>query len=208
MSKLFKYFGVIIKEGEYIFREGDEADCMYLIHRGRVKISKSRGNVEKRIQILEDGEFVGEMAIINSLPRSADALALEECELIRMDRASYSTTIEKNRQFALSFIQFLSKRLRDTTDQLTLLSEKERSRKVFVEIVKDMMIQGKQDKNGKWQLLKLQPFIERYNRTHLIDQEDIMAVLDELIHEDQIRLKTDQNQQTWIALPLAPVQDS
>ncbi len=203
MSKLFKYFGIIVKEGEYIFREGDEADCMYLIHSGKIKISKSRGNVEKRIQILKEGEFVGEMAIINTLPRSADALALEECQLIRMDRMSYETTIQKNRQFALSFIQFLSQRLRDTTEQLTTLSEKDRVQKVFIEIIRDMMVHGKQDKNGKWQLLKLQPFIERYNKTHLIDQEDIMGVLDEMMKNEQIRLKSDQNQQTWIALPLA-----
>ncbi len=68
--------------------------------------------------MLREGEFVGEMAVINSLPRSADAVALEDCELIKMDRVSFDNTIEKNKQFALSFISFLSVRLRDTTDQL------------------------------------------------------------------------------------------
>lgn len=200
MSKLFKYFGIVVNEGDRIFREGDEADCMYLIHKGRIKISKSRGNVEKRIQILEEGEFVGEMAIINSLPRSADAVALEETHLIRMDRVSYDNTIEKNRQFALSFIQFLSKRLRDTTDQLSFLSEQDRVQKMFIEILQDMMENGKQDQKGKWRLLRLQPFIDRYNKSSFIDQEDIMSILDELIKDERIKLKTDSTGQTWIAL--------
>jgi CRP-like cAMP-binding protein len=104
MSKLFRYFGIHVPKGEYLFREGDEADTLYLIHKGSVKISKSVGNLEKRIQVLREGEFVGEMAVINSLPRSADAVALEDCDLIKMDRVSFDSTIEKNRQFALSFI--------------------------------------------------------------------------------------------------------
>lgn len=200
MSKLFKYFGINVKEGEYIFREGDEADCMYLIHKGRIKISKSRGNVEKRIQILEEGEFVGEMAIINSLPRSADAVALEESDLIRMDRVSYDNTIEKNRQFALSFIQFLSKRLRDTTDQLSSLHEENRAQKMFIAILQEILLYGKKDQKGKWHLVQMQPFIERYSQGDLIDQEDIMTVLDELIKKERIKLKTDSNRQTWIAV--------
>src|SRR4030042_430857 len=82
MSKLVKYFGVSFKKGDYIFREGDLADVMYMIHKGKVQISKGTGTFNEKIRILGEGEFIGEMAVINSKPRSASAVAVENCVLI------------------------------------------------------------------------------------------------------------------------------
>jgi CRP-like cAMP-binding protein len=200
MSKLFRYFGIRVSKGEYIFREGDEADTLYLIHKGSVKISKSVGNLEKRIQVLREGEFVGEMAVINSLPRSADAVALEDCELIKMDRVSFDSTIEKNKQFALSFISFLSVRLRDTTDQLAEYYDRNHHLEVLNELLMEIIRNGRKDQSGKWQLVKLDDFVGHYNMIHRVDHVDIMAMIDELVRRDEVRLKTDQARKTWIAV--------
>lgn len=200
MSKLFKYFGTEIQQGKYIFREGEEADAMYLIHKGTVKISKSIGNLEKRIQILHEGEFVGEMAIINSRPRSADAMAIEDCELIRMDRESFDNTINKNKQFAISFITFLSERLRDTTDQLTEYYAKEHHLEVETEILREIVRESKQDKAGKWRLIGMDDFIEHYNKIHLIEHTDLLTVLQDLEASNKISIKKDGNAKKWIAV--------
>ena len=54
MSKLFKNFGVIVNAGEYIFRDGDVADTLYLIHKGSVRISKNVDGVDEELQILKE----------------------------------------------------------------------------------------------------------------------------------------------------------
>jgi len=200
MSKLFKYYGIVIKKGEYIFREGDEADSLYLIHKGKIKICKSTDRSEKRIQVLGEGEFVGEMAIINSLPRSADAIAMEDSELIKMNRESFNATIEDNHQFALSFIKFLSSRLRDTTEQLAALTENDRDQHVFSEMMKDMINFGKKDQSGNWTLLKLDGFLQRYNEKHLMGDIEIMTVLDDIIKKGYIKIKSDSKKNNWIAV--------
>lgn len=118
MSKLFELFGVTIKKGEYLFKEGDKADYMYMIQKGTVEVNKASGETIRKFKELGENEFVGEMAIINSAPRSANAVALEDCELIRMDKESFENTIRNNHQFAITIIRFLSERLRETDQSL------------------------------------------------------------------------------------------
>ena len=202
MSKLFKYFGDYVKQGEYIFREGDEADALYMIHKGKVMICKTVGNVEKRIQVLEEGEFVGEMAIIDSMPRSADAIAVEDCQLIKMDHEAFDETIQKNKQFSMTFIRFLSQRVRDTTKQLTAYTEKDRTNRVYGALLKMMLSRGKKDQTGKWILVSLDNFINDYNKKNLLDREDIMSILNNLMKSSKIRLKTDKKGQSWIAVKI------
>jgi CRP/FNR family transcriptional regulator, cyclic AMP receptor protein len=62
--------------GETIFREGDPGEAMYVVHDGRVMISKFiPGAGEEALAFLERGDYFGEMALIDNEPRSADARA-------------------------------------------------------------------------------------------------------------------------------------
>ncbi|HPV43838.1 MAG TPA: cyclic nucleotide-binding domain-containing protein, partial [Spirochaetota bacterium] len=131
MSKLVKYFGVNFKKGDYIFREGEAADVMYMIHKGKVQISKGMGTFDEKIRILGEGEFIGEMAVINSMPRSANALAVEDCVLIKMDRESFDKTVQKNHEFSVSVIQLLSDRLRETDEMLMVYAKNDRVQRLY-----------------------------------------------------------------------------
>lgn len=65
-----------LQAGEVIFREGDAGDHMYILLEGSVRISKRIPGVgEEALAILERGDIFGEMALIDELPRSADAKA-------------------------------------------------------------------------------------------------------------------------------------
>lgn len=71
LSKELKLAG-----GEVIFREGDPGDALYVVHDGRVMISKFiPGAGEEALAFLERGDYFGEMALIDNQPRSADAKA-------------------------------------------------------------------------------------------------------------------------------------
>lgn len=200
MSKLVKYYGVNFKRGDYIFREGDTADVMYMIHRGRVQISKGLGSFDEKIRILGEGEFVGEMAIINLKSRSASAVALEDCILIKMDRESFNETIKKNHEFSVSVIQFLSERLRETDELLMEYANQERIGRLLAEILLEMLGSGKRDASGQWSLLNMESFQKDAARHLDWSRDYIRTVLAELIDSNRITIKKDRTGAEWIAV--------
>lgn len=199
MSKLVKYYGVNVKKGEYIFREGEPADAMYMIHKGRVQISKGIGTFDEKIRVLDEGEFIGEMAVINSVPRSANAIALEDCVLIKMDRESFDETIKKSHKFSVSVIQLLSDRLRETDELLMVYAKRERTQILFVEILSDMLRYGKRDGSGRWWLLKKDQFLKRANVRLSWEMKSLLSVCNELVVMDRLKVKKDHNGVEWLA---------
>lgn len=73
------------KQGDVIFSEGDVSDCLYVIKDGGVQVSVKSGDGEKEICILAPGEVLGEMGVVEKLPRSATATAVENVVLYRME---------------------------------------------------------------------------------------------------------------------------
>ncbi|OHD69370.1 MAG: hypothetical protein A2W19_05520 [Spirochaetes bacterium RBG_16_49_21] len=203
MSKLVKYYGVTVKKGEHVFREGEPADVMYMIHKGRVQISKGVGTFDEKIRVLGEGEFIGEMAVINSLPRSANAVALEDCVLIKMDRESFDETVRKNHEFSVSVIQLLSDRLRETDELLMVYAKRERIQTLFAEILSDMLRYGKRDGSGEWLLLKKVSFLKRANVRLMWEMKSLLSVCNELIIMDRVRVKKDQHGAEWFAVRAA-----
>lgn len=199
MSRLFDYYGISIKKGEYIFREGDEADVVYMIHRGRVQITKNIRNIKEKVQVLKEGEFLGEMAVIDSLPRSANAVALEDCELIRMDKPSFEKNIRENHQFAISVIRSISERLRETNEMMTVLSLFERSRKLLLELLSSFLHNGKKDAAGQWYLISKEVFIEDFHRKYQWDQELFDEVWIDVFSQSAISVKRDGKGREWLA---------
>ena len=203
MSKLLKYFGMDMKTGDYLFKEGDPAESMYLIHSGSVKVFRVVKGEEEILQTLSEGEFVGEMAVINALPRSADAVALENSKLIRMDKKSFDKSIQSNNKLAVSFIQFLSKRLRDTNDLVKNLTTENISHKFFIEVLKEFIARGKRDQNKKWMLLNLNDFLITFKKRHPGDEDKFWSVMEDIIASGSITLKKDRNKNTWIGLKIS-----
>jgi CRP-like cAMP-binding protein len=199
MSRLFDIYGKKIPKGELIFKEGDDADVLYMIHKGKVEIKKKSGNIQKTLQVLGEGEFVGEMAVIDSLPRSANAIALEECHLIEMDKVSFDTSINENHQFAIGVIQFLTKRLRDTNDKVIHLSQENMSLQIKTELLKELITSGKKDKSGSWYLLEFTSLLEKLKSRFTIRPEKLVIILDELIDEEFACYKKDPSGKKWVA---------
>lgn len=202
MSRLFDLYGTSIKEGDYIFREGEKANVLYMIHTGKVKICRTVKKGEEFLHILEDGEFLGEMAMIDSMPRSADAVALTDCELIAMDKVSFDKAIHENPQFASNFIQFLSKRIRNTNDKLKNTTEQQIQDKFFIEVLKEFIRNGKKDTKGRYILIDLQVFLEQFKKIHRGNEDKFWTVLDSLLSDRKIKLLKGKDKQKWIGIDL------
>jgi CRP-like cAMP-binding protein len=109
-----------LKKGDVLFRKGDEGTALYIIIKGRMKITvPSKLGDEITLAILSQGDFFGEMALLDSLPRSADATAVEETLLYVLNRSDFLSFLIHNENAVRSILYALSSRLRKTDDFLT-----------------------------------------------------------------------------------------
>lgn len=76
---------LIVEPGTEIFTEGDFGDCAYIVERGSVEVSIGRGADRMVLSRRQAGEVFGEVAIIDSGPRTATVTALEPCELLMIN---------------------------------------------------------------------------------------------------------------------------
>ncbi|MFA5180153.1 MAG: Crp/Fnr family transcriptional regulator [Syntrophales bacterium] len=108
-----------VRKGDVVFQKGDEGTALYAILRGRIKIIVTRPVGDKiTVAILNDGDFFGEMALLDGMPRSADAVALEETQLAVLDRNDFLAFLAQQKHAALAILRTMSLRLRKTDDLL------------------------------------------------------------------------------------------
>ena len=103
-----------LRKGETLFRQGDVGTALYLILQGRIKISMSRQADTVTLAILGPGEFLGEMALLDGLPRSADAIAIDDSYLYALSRTDFLAFLVNKEKAVRSVLASLSMRLRRT----------------------------------------------------------------------------------------------
>jgi len=106
------------EKGHVVFREGDEGDEMYVIQSGKVAIRKRLREGETTLAVLEKGDFFGEMAILERMPRSASAEVVESGDLIVISGEVFGDMIKANPEIAVRMLRKQSIRLRETNKQL------------------------------------------------------------------------------------------
>lgn len=106
--------------GEIVFKEGDPGNCLYLIAQGSVKISKKgRGGRQETLTYLPQGDFFGEMALVDSGRRSAQASAQRACVLGCVDQQAWALLLSLAAPEVLSnFTRSVTKRLRSNNQYL------------------------------------------------------------------------------------------
>ena len=112
------------REGSMIFREGEKGDKLYIVLDGRVRISKFIPGVgEEALAVLDRGDFFGEMALIDDMPRSADAKSHEaDATVLSIDRATLNEILSMDPHASLQFLNLLcrmiSRRLREINEKI------------------------------------------------------------------------------------------
>ena len=100
--------------GDPIFKEGDEGDSMFIILEGSVSIHSG----EKEIAQLEKGESLGEMALLDDEPRSADATAGQNTVLLKINQDGFYELMAGNAEIMKQIIRLLTGRVRDMNAKL------------------------------------------------------------------------------------------
>lgn len=123
-----------VSKGHQFFRQGDPADCVFFLKRGRVKISVlSASGKEATIRLVLAGDFFGEKAMAAEPgQRVTMATALTECSAIRVSRSDFLRLMKEDRDFSYQFSSFLlactMKVQADLVDQLFNRAEKRLAR--------------------------------------------------------------------------------
>jgi CRP-like cAMP-binding protein len=108
-----------VPRGTTIFTKGDPGTSLFVIYSGAVKVSSpSSGGRRAIFNLVSEGTVVGEIALLDGLPRTADATAVTDCELIVIERRDFVPLIHAQPEIALRIIELLCGRLRQTTEQL------------------------------------------------------------------------------------------
>jgi len=102
------------KAGDVIFNQGDAAEELFIIQSGEVEIRLGNRVLEK----LSNYNFFGEMALIDSTPRSATAVAITDVKLVPVGEKQFLFLVSNTPYFALNVIRILARRLRTTNNTL------------------------------------------------------------------------------------------
>jgi CRP/FNR family cyclic AMP-dependent transcriptional regulator len=98
-----------LRSGDFLFREGDEGDALYLVKSGSVRIISGSTVYET----VNSGGVVGEMALVDGeMPRSASVIAATPVELIRIDKPKFLALVASAPDFALTVMGVMARRLR------------------------------------------------------------------------------------------------
>jgi len=104
-------------KGAVIFAQGDEGDALFGVAAGRVRISASgAGGQEVFLNIMEPGDTFGEIAVMDGLPRTAGATALDHTTVIFIKRPDFLQLLEREPRLAIHLLKLLCERLRWTSE--------------------------------------------------------------------------------------------
>ncbi len=138
-----------------LFRQGDKGDAMYLIESGRVRISiRDEEDHELTLAELAQGDFFGEMSIIDGRQRSADASVIEDAQFAILSRDVFLSFVRTNPDVALEMLSALTDRLRRTDELLRSrvsrnANEEEKARLTLADRAADLIAEF----GGSWKFI-------------------------------------------------------
>jgi len=81
---------VTAKAGEVIVHQDDLGDCRFVVEHGRLRVVHHHGDRKLDLEVLKDGDFFGELALVDHGPRSADVIAEADATLLKISQAAIS----------------------------------------------------------------------------------------------------------------------
>ncbi|MCE9671195.1 Crp/Fnr family transcriptional regulator [Myxococcus stipitatus] len=127
-------------KGDVVFRQGDVGRSLYVIQQGEVAIRLcSHEGKEVILALLSRGDFFGELALLDGEPRSTDAVAREDTELLSLQREDFQRFLDTRPQLALGLLATLSRMVRHVTrlvHDTHFLDARERLVRVLLELAR------------------------------------------------------------------------
>ncbi|MBX7109148.1 MAG: cyclic nucleotide-binding domain-containing protein [Chitinophagales bacterium] len=103
--------------GTTLFRKGETGNCLYIIYRGEVRIHSN----EHTLAVLKEGEFFGELSLLDTESRSASATTVNDCYLLKLDQEPFYELMSNRVEVVKGVLKILCKRLREQNELNTEL---------------------------------------------------------------------------------------
>jgi CRP-like cAMP-binding protein len=119
-AELFRHASFqTFSRGDYIFRRGDPGTSLFGVVAGAVRISSSSADGKSAVlNLIDAGQTFGEIAVLDGLDRTTDAIANIDCEIWRIERRDLLPLVRDQPALAMKFIDLLCVRLRWTSEHL------------------------------------------------------------------------------------------
>ncbi len=114
--------GKVYQNGEIIVRQGEVESCMYVIQEGMVELFQERDGKEVHLEVLQEGDFFGETAIVEREVRSVSVRALGDTRVLTVDKKTFLRRVQEDPSLAFRILEKLSYRIRDLNTQIAQLS--------------------------------------------------------------------------------------
>jgi tetratricopeptide (TPR) repeat protein len=108
-----------LASGEYVFKEGDQDNSVFIIISGQVKVLLDQGEDFLELATLDESDFFGEVALLTGKTRTASVLCVVDCEFLVMNRDNYSALSKKYPALQESLAAALEFRAQKTIEKLT-----------------------------------------------------------------------------------------
>ena len=113
---------ITVKKGDQLFKEKDETKGLWLVHSGKIEISRvTADGWRQTLVVLPEGHFFGELSILENRQHVASATALEDSELLLIPKEDFEKMMEEDCALALCFVKriaiVMSKNLRRMNDK-------------------------------------------------------------------------------------------
>lgn len=108
-----------LKEGEILFKQGEESRVLYKLLAGEIALYLNYGTEDqKELARIEKDNCFGEMGVLEHKPRTATAIAMNDCVLMAFSEEQMELFISQNTKFALKIMKDLSAKLRNANKEL------------------------------------------------------------------------------------------
>jgi CRP/FNR family transcriptional regulator, cyclic AMP receptor protein len=102
---------------EEVFHKGDPAGALYVVMRGRLKaLTTSQSGDDVVFSIMGPGEVFGEVALLSDHPRTATVRALDDCDVLLLDRRDFLAFLGKSPDVGIKMLEVLSDRLQSVSE--------------------------------------------------------------------------------------------
>ena len=129
--------------GNYIFLEDSDGEQCFFVLEGSVKVTRlSKDGREVILAMLNEGDFFGEMSLLDGESRSANVIALEKTEVLTLDRKDFLDVVNDYPQIAVQLLKELAGRLRKSDRQIASLSLSDAEKRIALCIIRFADEQG------------------------------------------------------------------
>ena len=131
------------ESGKFIFLEDSEGEQCFFVVQGSVKVTRlSKDGREVILAMLNEGEFFGELALLDGESRSANVIALEETEVLTLNREDFLVVLHDYPQIAIQLLKEMADRLRKSDRQIASLSLSDAEKRIALCIIRFADEQG------------------------------------------------------------------